>query len=546
MRLALVVVIALLLAGCGDGEPLTPADALLPDGARYRGELVNGLLQGEGRLDYANGSWFKGRFKDGQPDGPGEWHGAAGEHYVGSFRQGLFDGQGRLTFANGGHYEGGFRQGLRDGEGQLEQGAERYSGEFRDNLFHGYGWLQQADGSSFQGRFERGVPSGEGVRTSAQGDRFSGRFSRGKLSGEGSYLGRDGEHYSGGFRHDQFHGKGRFASPDGAVWAGQFKHGALDGAGEFHDIDGSVYQGQFNDWEFSGQGVLTQADGQQEKGEWRAGERVRDAQGQRLADPLEIGLLQQGDLLARALDGVAVSTPAIELFSLTVAGDGNQSVFLREAQFVDQLLAGRFAAHGQISLVNHREHLADRPLATREAISRAIQTLAQRSGPEDLVFVFMTSHGSPEHELALQQPRLQLADLPAAELAELMAPLKDRFTVLVVSACFSGGFVAPLKSPKTLIITAARADRVSFGCTEEADFTYFGRALFAEALQQTDRLDQAFRQASAAVAAREQAEGFEASEPQIWAAPAVLAQWQKMRDAQLAILALIPAKATPP
>ena len=546
MRLALVVVIALLLAACGEDEPLTPADALLPDGARYRGELVNGLLQGEGRLDYANGSWFKGHFKDGQPDGPGEWHGAAGEHYVGSFRQGLFDGQGRLTFANGGHYEGGFRQGLRDGEGQLEQGAERYSGEFRDNLFHGYGWLQQADGSSFQGRFERGVPSGEGVRTSAQGDRFSGRFSRGKLSGEGSYLGRDGEHYSGGFRHDQFHGKGRFASPDGAVWAGQFKHGALDGAGEFHDIDGSVYQGQFNDWEFSGQGVLTQADGQQEKGEWRAGERVRDAQGQRLADPLEIGLLQQGDLLARALDGVAVSTPAIELFSLTVAGDGNQSVFLREAQFVDQLLAGRFAAHGQISLVNHREHLADRPLATREAISRAIQTLAQRSGPEDLVFVFMTSHGSPEHELALQQPRLQLADLPAAELAELMAPLKDRYTVLVVSACFSGGFVAPLKSPKTLIITAARADRVSFGCTEEADFTYFGRALFAEALQQTDRLDQAFRQASAAVAAREQAEGFEASEPQIWAAPAVLAQWQKMRDAQLAILALIPAKATPP
>ena len=99
MRVALSFVMALLLAACGDGEPPTPANALLPDGARYRGALVNGLLQGEGRLDYANGSWFKGHFKDGQPDGPGEWHGAAGEHYVGSFKQGLFNGQGRLTLS---------------------------------------------------------------------------------------------------------------------------------------------------------------------------------------------------------------------------------------------------------------------------------------------------------------------------------------------------------------------------------------------------------------------------------------------------------------
>ena len=44
--------LALLLAACGDGEPLLPPDAVLPDGGRYRGELVDGLLQGEGRIDY--------------------------------------------------------------------------------------------------------------------------------------------------------------------------------------------------------------------------------------------------------------------------------------------------------------------------------------------------------------------------------------------------------------------------------------------------------------------------------------------------------------
>lgn len=83
-----------------------------------------------------------------------------------------------------------------------------------------------------------------------------------------------------------------------------------------------------------------------------------------------------------------------------------------------------------------------------------------------------------------------------------------------------------------MIMTAARADRVSFGCSEEADFTYFGDALFAEALNQTDDLKQAFELARSSVAEREQREGFEASEPQLWAPPAVLEHWQHLRRQQ--------------
>ena len=81
-------------------------------------------------------------------------------------------------------------------------------------------------------------------------------------------------------------------------------------------------------------------------------------------------------------------------------------------------------------------------------------------------------------------------------------------------------------------MTASRADRVSFGCSEEADFTYFGDALFAQALNQTDDLQQAFELARAHVAQREQAEDFDASEPQIWAPKGVLAHWQKLRQQQ--------------
>lgn len=546
--------LALLLAACGDGEPLLPPDAVLPDGGRYRGELVDGLLQGEGRIDYSNGMYYQGQFKDGLFDGRGEWHGAGGEHYQGEFRQGLFDGQGKLAYADGSVYDGGFKQGRLHGEGHLQQGGVSYRGQFRADRYHGLGTLEWPDGTRFQGQFERGEPQGEGRRSNAQGS-FSGTFKGGLLQGEGSYQGSDGESYSGGFRDDQFHGQGRYQDGAGDVWSGSFSHGALNGKGEFRGADGrhyagefrywrfhgqgklsladgSVYQGQFVDGEYAGNGTLTASDGSRTEGIWRDGTLLREAGGQARPDPLELGLLQQGLLLQQTLDALPASTSALELYSLTLAGDGKQSVFLREADYVGKLLRERFGARGHVSLTNHRDHLADRPLATRESLTRAVQALAERSGPEDLVFLYLTSHGSRRHELSIDQPRLQLADLPAAELAALLAPLKDRHKVVVISACYSGGFIPPLKDDKTLVMTAARADRVSFGCSEENDFTYFGRALFAEALNETDELGRAFELAKAKVAERERAQDFEASEPQLWAPETVLQHWQRLRREQ--------------
>lgn len=546
--------LALLLAACGDGEPLLPPDAVLPDGGRYRGELVDGLLQGEGRIDYANGMYYRGQFKDGLFDGRGEWHGASGERYQGEFRQGLFDGQGKLVYADGSVYEGGFKQGRLHGEGHLQQGGVSYRGQFRADRYHGLGTLEWPDGTRFQGQFERGEPQGEGRRSNAQGS-FSGTFKGGLLQGEGSYQGSDGESYSGEFRDDQFHGQGRYQDGAGDVWSGRFSHGALNGKGEFRGADGrhyagefrywrfhgqgklsladgSVYQGQFVDGEYAGNGTLTASDGSRTEGIWRDGTLLREAGGLARPDPLELGLLQQGQLLQQTLDALPASTPALELYSLTLAGDGKQSVFLREADYVGKLLRERFGARGHVSLTNHRDHLADRPLATRESLTRAVQALAERSGPEDLVFLYLTSHGSRRHELSIDQPRLQLADLPAAELAALLAPLKDRHKVVVISACYSGGFIPPLKDDKTLVMTAARADRVSFGCSEENDFTYFGRALFAEALNETDELGRAFELAKAKVAERERAQDFEASEPQLWAPETVLQHWQRLRREQ--------------
>jgi hypothetical protein len=554
MRPLAPLLLTCVLAACGDGEPLLPADAVLPDGGRYRGAVVDGRLQGEGRVDYPNGSHYRGSFKEGQWHGQGVWQGANGDRYEGEFKQGLFDGQGRFSYATGGVYEGHFLRGSLNGKGRYTEQGLSYEGEFQRDLYHGNGKLQHADGSTYEGSFVDGQPDGEGTRSDASGE-FSGTFVKGSLNGEGLYRGSSGEHYLGQFQDDLFHGQGRYEDAAGEVWKGTFQHGELSGAGEYAGIDGTRYIGEFKRWQYHGEGDLTQpdgshyqgtfragrfdgagtltrADGTKQSGNWRAGRLVHDDTGKRLPDPLELGLLRQGQLLSEALEAVPASTPAAELYSLTLAGDGQQSVFLREAAYIDGLLAERFAAHGQISLVNHRDHFTDRPLATRENLSRAIHLLSERSGAEDLIFIYLTSHGSADHQLVLAQPRLALEDLPAADLAELMRPLAERNKIVVISACYSGGFIEPLKSPNTLVITAARADRVSFGCSEESDFTYFGRALFAEALQQTRDIVEAFTLAQARVAEREQADHYQASEPQIWAPEQVVEHWRALNEQQ--------------
>ena len=554
MRSIALLALTLLLTACGDGESLLPPDARLPDGGRYRGDVVDGLLQGQGRVDYPNGSWYAGEFAKGQWHGQGEWHGSNGEVYRGQFNQGLFDGQGTLT-TNGSSYTGGFKAGRRDGEGTLKENGMTYRGEFKADQYSGLGRLELEDGSSYQGQFAHGKPNGEGQRGDASGNQFTGHFVDGQLEGNGTFNSADGDIYVGSFKNNQLHGKGRYENADGDVWLGQFKEGSLNGKGELIGADGSHYVGQFSDWRFSGPGRLNLADGSfyvgqfdndsysgrgtlvltdgtVQNGTWIAGQRVRDAEGKLLPDSLELGLLAQGRLLDEALASVPASTPAVELYTLTLGGDGKQSVFLRESDYVSNMLSSRFGAFGQIRLVNHRDHLVDRPMATRENLRRAAATLAERSGPEDLIFIYLTSHGTSEHELVLDQPRMELSDLPADELAVLLAPLKQRNKVIVISACYSGAFIPPLKDERTLIMTASRADRVSFGCSEEANFTYFGDALFAQALNQTDDLEQAFKLAKATVAERELADNFDASEPQIWAPKTVLSHWQLLRKQQ--------------
>jgi hypothetical protein len=90
-----------------------------------------------------------------------------------------------------------------------------------------------------------------------------------------------------------------------------------------------------------------------------------------------------------------------------------------------------------------------------------------------------------------------------------------RYRIVIISACYSGVFVPVLANPHTLVITAAAADRPSFGCEDGATWTYFGDAFYNQALRRGAKLDAAFAEAKRLVTERERRDGFAPSEPQI-------------------------------
>jgi hypothetical protein len=107
-----------------------------------------------------------------------------------------------------------------------------------------------------------------------------------------------------------------------------------------------------------------------------------------------------------------------------------------------------------------------------------------------------------------------------------------QWRVIIISACFAGGFIDSLRDPQTIIITASAADRTSFGCSNDRDLTYFGEAFYRDALPAAHSLRDAFDTAKGAIALRERREHVEASNPQAYFGARIEAKLAAMHMAE--------------
>ena len=187
---------------------------------------------------------------------------------------------------------------------------------------------------------------------------------------------------------------------------------------------------------------------------------------------------------------------------------GDQGVFKSEATGAAQVVASRFET-GPIDVEYNTRSSGN---ATIEGLARALQTAARNLDVEkDVLFLILTSHGSPDG-LAIKAGR-RTETLTPLRLGDMLARTGVRHKVVVISACYSGVFIARLAAPDVLVITAADADHSSFGCQDKAKWTYFGDAFFNVALRKAGSLKDAFLDARSLVRKRELREHFEPSNP---------------------------------
>jgi len=250
------------------------------------------------------------------------------------------------------------------------------------------------------------------------------------------------------------------------------------------------------------------------------------------ADP-ETLLFAQSMRIDQALAAIRADASATpKTFFLGFAGVGEQKVFAQEIGLASRVLSERYDMDGRtVSLINDERDLEHAPLASVSGLKYALRGLAARMNLDrDVLFLAISSHGAQDPAIAVSNSELPLNDLTDEDLAEALNDSGIKWRVIIISACYAGGFINSLKDPRTIVITAAAADRTSFGCSNDADLTYFGEAFYRDALPEARSLRDAFEKAKSAIAMRERRERVDPSRPQAYFGAELETKLAAMKD----------------
>ncbi len=205
----------------------------------------------------------------------------------------------------------------------------------------------------------------------------------------------------------------------------------------------------------------------------------------------------------------------VDAYVVSVALDSDL-VFAREAREAGNVLSRRYDAKGRlVTLAGPDGRSAEHPRGSIGSLTVVLARVAELMDPEeDVLVLYTTSHGAPEG-LAYHEGDTGFGVLSPYRLGSVLAELGIKRRIVMLSACYSGVFVPYLATRDTALVTAAAADRTSFGCQAENDWTFFGDALVNNALRKPAAFSAASAEATRTIAGWEGTYRLEPSQPQV-------------------------------
>lgn len=210
--------------------------------------------------------------------------------------------------------------------------------------------------------------------------------------------------------------------------------------------------------------------------------------------------------MASLLTGPVLASPFDNWAAMVIAGDWHahsgapSEVFDNARRDIAKDLRQMGFAENHIEQFSaHPDADPEKPLhADPDTIEINFRKLTQQANAGCLVY--LTSHGAA---LGVAMSDALVPIRTIGDLIDQACPARP--TVVIVSACYSGMFIPVMLAPNRMIITAARGDRTSFGCSEDLKYTFFDQCVL-ETLPKVDNFPALYDRAKECVAAREMSE----------------------------------------
>ena len=202
--------------------------------------------------------------------------------------------------------------------------------------------------------------------------------------------------------------------------------------------------------------------------------------------------------------------------AIMVSGDDSIRNFDNSRDALGELFAAKGLAAENQHHLNSQFSLETKPpadQATLQALALSFTQLNIRP-EQDACLFYVSSHGKQGDGVYMK--RVHDGQLTPAQLnTALNWTCGTAPTVVMVSACYSGQFIQPLHADNRIIMTAASAQRPSFGCSEAQEYTFWDGCVI-DNFERSSTWENLYTNVKQCIAQKEQQLGYPASQPQAY------------------------------